>query len=44
MRIKEKPLDLRAVNSLFSAKFPKVISEESKIDKGRANGIKLAET
>jgi hypothetical protein len=44
IRIKENPLAFRAVNSLFSAKFPKVMREESKMDKGRANGIKLAET
>jgi hypothetical protein len=41
---KDNPLDLSAVNSLFSAKFPKVIKEESKMAKGNANGIKLAET
>jgi hypothetical protein len=29
---------------LFSAKFPKVMRDESKIDNGRAKGIKLAET
>lgn len=42
--IREKPLDLSAVNSLFSAKFPKVIRDDSNMDKGSASGIKLAET
>ena len=40
----ESPLDLSAVNSLFSEKFPKVINEEISIAKGRARGIRLAET
>ena len=40
----ESPLDFRAVNSLFSERFPKVIKDESKIANGRARGIKLAET
>jgi hypothetical protein len=44
MRNKEKPLDFRAVSSLCSAKLPKVMSEESKMAKGRASGIKLADT
>jgi hypothetical protein len=43
IRSREKPLDLRAVSSLFSAKFPKVIKDESKIANGKAKGIKLAE-
>lgn len=41
---REKPLDFSAVNSLFSEKFPKVMREESKIERGSASGIKLAET
>ena len=41
---KESPEDFSAVNSLFSARFPKVIMEDKSIAKGRANGIKLAET
>ena len=40
----DNPLDFRAVNSLLSAKFPKVIKEESKMARGKAKGIKLAET
>ena len=40
----ESPLDLSAVNSLFSEKLPKVINEEMRIAKGRARGIRLAET
>lgn len=43
IRSREKPLDFRAVSSLFSAKFPKVIKDESKIANGKAKGIKLAE-
>ena len=40
----DNPLDFSAVSSLFSEKFPKVISDEISIDRGSANGIKLAET
>jgi hypothetical protein len=40
----ESPLDFSAVNSLFSEKLPKVINEEISIAKGRARGIRLAET
>lgn len=38
------PLALNAVSSLFSEKFPNVMSEESKIASGSAKGTKLAET
>jgi hypothetical protein len=41
---REKPFDFNAVNSLFSDMLPKVINDDSKIARGRANGIKLAET
>ena len=41
---KEKPLALRAVSSLCSAKLPKVMSEESNMAKGSAIGIIPAET
>ena len=40
----DKPLDFNAVSSFFSDKFPKVISDDSKIANGKAKGIKLAET
>ena len=40
----ERPLDFRAVNSLFAEKSPKVINEEIRMAKGRARGIRLAET
>jgi hypothetical protein len=40
---RESPLDFNAVSSLFSDKFPKVMIEESKIARGRASGIKLAD-
>ena len=39
-----KPDDFKAVNSLFSAKLPRVIIDESKIASGRASGIKVADT
>jgi hypothetical protein len=38
------PADFKAFNSLFSAIFPMVIIDESKMAKGRAKGIILAET
>lgn len=38
------PLDLKAISSLFSEKLPKVISDDKRIAKGKANGTKLAET
>lgn len=40
----DKPEDFNAVNSLFSARFPNVMIELSKIARGKASGIKLAET
>ena len=39
----ESPLDFKAVNSLFSAKFPNVIMDDRSIAKGSASGIKLAD-
>lgn len=44
MRSKENPLALSAVSSLCSAKLPMVMSEESKMAKGKAKGMMLAET
>jgi hypothetical protein len=41
---RDKPLDFKAVNSLFSEKFPKVIKEEINMDNGNASGIRLADT
>lgn len=41
---KEKPLDFKAVSSLLSDMLPNVINEERRIAKGKANGIRLAET
>ncbi len=41
---KDIPADFKALSSLFSAIFPTVIMEESKIARGKANGIRLAET
>lgn len=41
---RDKPLDLRAVSSLFSEKLPKVIRDEIKMANGSARGIRLAET
>ena len=40
----DKPDDFNAVNSLFSAKFPIVMMEDKSIARGKAKGIKLAET
>ena len=40
----DNPEDLSAVNSLFSARFPKVIIDDNNIARGSAKGIKLAET
>lgn len=40
----DKPLDLRAVSSLFSEKLPKVIRDEIKMANGSARGMRLAET
>ncbi|MNR57337.1 hypothetical protein D3C85_1780930 [compost metagenome] len=44
IRKRDNPEDFKAVNSLFSAKFPSVMIELRRIAKGRAKGIKLAET
>ena len=44
IRYNESPLDLSAVNSFFSDKFPNVIRDESKIASGKARGIRLADT
>lgn len=41
---KDIPEDFIAVNSLFSAKFPIVMMEDNNIAKGKARGIKDAET
>ena len=41
---RDKPLDFKAVNSLFSEKLPKVIKEEINMDMGSASGIRLADT
>jgi hypothetical protein len=41
---RDKPLDFNAVNSLLSAMFPKVIKEDSRMARGKASGIRLAET
>lgn len=40
---KETPADFMATNSYFSARFPKVIIEDSRTEMGRANGTSLAE-
>jgi hypothetical protein len=40
----DMPADFNAFNSLFSAMFPIVMIEESKIANGNAKGIILAET
>jgi hypothetical protein len=40
---RESPLDFKAVNSLFSAKLPKVIKEESRMASGTAKGTRFAE-
>lgn len=44
IRIKDRPLAFSAVSSLFSDRFPRVIIDERSIARGRARGIKLAET
>jgi hypothetical protein len=44
IRNKDNPEDLRAVNSLFSARFPSVMIELRRMARGRASGIRLAET
>ena len=41
---KDKPDDFKAVSSFFSAKFPKVMMDEKRTAKGKANGINVAET
>ena len=41
-RFKETPADLMAMSSLFSAIFPKVMMDDSKIDMGSAMGTKRA--
>ena len=40
---KDTPADFIATNSYFSARFPKVIIEDRRIEIGRANGTSLAE-
>ena len=40
---KETPADFMATNSYFSAKFPKVIIEDSRTEIGSAKGTSLAE-
>ena len=40
---REKPDDLRASNSFFSPRLPKVIIEASNTDNGSAKGTQLAE-
>ena len=40
---KDTPADFIATNSYFSARFPKVIIEDSKTEIGNANGTSLAE-
>jgi len=43
MRQIETPAALAAISSYVSPRFPKVMIEESRIDKGKASGIILAE-
>lgn len=38
----ETPEDFKASNSRFSARFPKVIKDDSRTDKGRARGTSVA--
>ena len=44
MRNNEKPLDLSAVSSLCSERFPKAIRDDSKMASGKASGTIPAET
>ena len=43
-RSKEIPADLIATNSKLSPRFPNVIIDDIKIDRGKANGIAVAVT
>ena len=38
------PDDFKAVSSLFSARFPKVMIEENRTANGKASGMSVAET
>lgn len=44
IRNKERPEDFSAVSSFFSAKFPNVMMDEKRTAKGKASGIKVADT